>query len=335
MSTDYPVDKPLTPMKNFRDHKRDVQSVLKQLQKLIDKLRVMEESILSQEEALYVISEFAYDWEYWRGNDGTYKYVSPSCKTLTGYTPEEFYQDKDLLQKIIVAKDWQKWQDHSHTMDTKNEMVPLEFEIQTKEGETKWIHHVCRTVINRHGEHIGIRGSNRDITDLKKLQHRLEHVAGHDNLTGLANRSLFIEHLKQRIKEARRDKTMFAVAFIDLDGFKHINDTLGHDAGDHVLQKVAADLQQNLRANDIIARFGGDEFVGLFAISKSGDAYTLKEKILGRIGTTIHCKKFQIIIRLSIGISIYPSDGTTMDALLNMADHAMYAMKTNHKKNKR
>lgn len=318
-------------MKNFRDHKKSVQNILAQLQELINKLQTMEESILSQEEALYVISEFAYDWEYWRGTDGTYKYVSPSCKSVTGYSPEEFYQDKDLLQKIIVEKDWQKWLDHSHTMDTENEMVPIEFEIKTKRGKTKWIHHVCSTVINRHGEHIGIRGSNRDITDLKQLQHRLEHVAGHDNLTGLVNRSLFLEHLKQRIKESHRAKTPFAVAFIDLDGFKHINDTLGHDAGDHVLKKVAQRLKKHLRANDIIARFGGDEFVGIFSIAKDSDVHTLKEKILDRIATKIRCQKFQIIIRLSIGISVYPDDGTNIDTLLNKADKAMYAMKEIHK----
>ncbi len=318
-------------MKDFNDHKKNVRSILLELQELIDKLRSMEEEILSQEEALYVISKFAYDWEYWQGIDGTYKHVSPSCKTLTGYSPEEFYADPDLLQKIIIEKDWQKWQEHSHTMIRKDEMEPLEFEIRTKQGQTKWIHHVCRTVTNKQGDNIGIRGSNRDITDLKELQHRLLHVAGHDNLTGLANRSLLLEHLSQRLKEAKRNNSKFAVAFIDLDGFKGINDTLGHDAGDHVLRKVANDLQKNLRKEDIIARFGGDEFVGLFSISSAIDTATLKEKISNQIATKIHCSKFQIIIRLSIGISVYPADGTTIDVLLNKADNEMYAMKAINK----
>lgn len=318
-------------MKDINDHKKHVHAILFELQKLINELKRMEESMLTQEEILYVISEFAYDWEYWRAPDGSYKYISPSCKSVTGYSPEDFYENSGLLQEIIVAKDWQKWEEHTHTMAKDGEMVPLEFEIVTKDGITKWIHHVCRVVINKKGENIGIRGSNRDITELKKLQHRLEHVAGHDNLTGLVNRALFLEHLAQKIKEAKRNNTTFAVAFIDLDDFKDINDTFGHDAGDHVLKKVARNLQTNLRADDVIARLGGDEFVGIFSINQLGDAISLKEKIHTRIHPDIQCSTFHLTIHLSIGISIFPADGDTIDELLNKADNAMYRMKEKNK----
>jgi two-component system CheB/CheR fusion protein len=182
---------------------------------------------------------------------------------------------------------------------------------------------------------MGIRGSNRDITDLKKVQKRLQHVAGHDELTGLANRSLLLEYLEQSLKEAKRNQDMFAVAFIDLDGFKNINDTYGHDAGDHVLKKVAHNLQNNLRADDIIARFGGDEFVGVFAINKALDVTTLQKKIFDQINTHIDCKTFKITIELSVGISIYPIDGTTVDALLSKADNEMYIMKAKNKEKRK
>ncbi len=318
-------------MKDFACHKKEIQSTISSLQVLIDKLKALEESFLKQEETLFIISEFANDWEYWQGLDGNYKYVSPSCELITGYSPAEFYQDKNLLKKIIIPADWQKWQDHSHIMGKKNSVEPLEFEIRTKNGKPKWIHHVCRTVTNSAGDNLGIRGSNRDISELKALQEELKHVAGHDHLTGLANRSLLLEHLEQRLKDASRQHDMFVVAFIDLDGFKEINDTYGHDAGDHVLKRVAGELQKTLRKDDIIARFGGDEFVGIFKISSKADVGTIKDKILGKISPEIRCYKFAITIRFSIGMSVYPLDGVSMDQLLNKADDEMYAMKARNK----
>ncbi|MBU0681763.1 MAG: sensor domain-containing diguanylate cyclase [Proteobacteria bacterium] len=318
-------------MKDLDFHKKEIQSTISSLQVLIDKLKALEESFLKQEETLFIISEFANDWEYWQDVDGNYKYVSPSCELITGYSPSDFYQDKNLLKKIIVPADWRKWQDHSHIMGQENSVEPLEFEIRTKDGEPKWIHHVCRTVTNKAGDNMGIRGSNRDISELKALQDELKHVAGHDHLTGLANRSLFLEHLQQRLKDASRGHDMFVVAFIDLDGFKEINDTYGHDAGDHVLKRVAVELKMTLRQDDIIARFGGDEFVGIFKISSKADLATIKDKILNKISTEIQCYKYEITIRFSIGMSIYPLDGVSMDQLLNKADDEMYAMKARHK----
>ncbi|MEN8258897.1 MAG: sensor domain-containing diguanylate cyclase [Thermodesulfobacteriota bacterium] len=318
-------------MKDFDAHKKEIHSAISSLQVVTDKLKDLEESFLKQEETLFVIAEFANDWEYWQGVAGDYKYVSPSCQLITGYSPNDFYQDKDLLKKIIVQADWQKWQDHSHTMSRENVVEPLEFEIRTKTGIAKWIHHVCRTVTNSRGDILGVRGSNRDISKFKALQEQLQHVAGHDYLTGLANRSLFLEHLQQRLKDAKRHGDMFLVAFIDLDGFKDINDTYGHDAGDHVLKRVAAELEKTLRKDDIVARFGGDEFVGIFKISTKADVDTIKDKIIGKIRREITCYKFKITIQLSIGMSVYPQDGVSMDQLLNKADDEMYAMKARNK----
>ncbi|MHB1185209.1 MAG: sensor domain-containing diguanylate cyclase [Desulfobulbia bacterium] len=318
-------------MKPFEIHKNQVRTTIAELQAMIEKLRVMEESFLSQEEALFVISEFAYDWEYWQDVAGNYHYVSPSCESITGYSPDDFYKEPNLLQDIIVPDDWHKWKEHRHTMTENGKVEPLEFMIRSRDGETKWIHHVCRTVFNSAGENIGIRGSNRDISDLKALQEKLAHVASHDPLTGLANRSLFMEHLTHGMAEAARMGWMLVVAYIDLDGFKQINDTYGHEAGDHVLQRVARDLKKTMRQEDIIARFGGDEFVGLFHINSQADAATLKKKILEQIGTEIVCDTFQTSIQLSIGMSVYPTDSTDIDTLFKIADKEMYAMKSQNK----
>ena len=315
-------------MTGFKSGEKEICSKISSLQNQIDKLKKLAGTFLELEESLHVIAEFSNDWEYWQGPDGNYRYVSPSCELITGYTPNDFYQNKDLLKKIVVADDWPKWQSHHHSMGEMNKVEPIEFKIRTKSGEEKWIHHVCRTVTGNDGRKLGVRGSNRDITELKVIQEQLKHLAGHDPLTGLANRTLFFEHFHQRLKDAGRKNGMFVVVFIDLDNFKEINDTYGHNAGDQVLKRVAAELRGYLRTNDIIARFGGDEFAGIFNIVSPADGSTIMEKILKQVGSVINCNKFEINIHLSVGMSVFPQDGDSVDQLLKKADDNMYAMKT-------
>ena len=318
-------------MKDFGLLGKEIESVTSQMQDLVTRLQTLEERCLAQREALYVISEFASDWEYWQDEKGHYKYVSPSCECVTGYKPEDFYAERDILKRIIVEEHWPRWKDHSHIMKEDGRVEPLEFEIITREGERKWIHHVCRRVTDSEGKNIGIRGSNRDITDIKKLQEELRHVAGHDQLTDLPNRALFLEHLQQHIKQAKRQQAKFAVAFIDIDGFKGINDRYGHDAGDHILKRLAGDLTELSRENDIISRFGGDEFVALFHVNKHEGTRKIKERIIDYIETEIVCYNYDIIISYSVGMAVYPDEGITPDALLKYADTAMYAMKAKNK----
>ena len=314
-------------MQLFKDYKKNIQTTVADLEHLMTELKDVENAFLEYEEALWVISEFANDWEYWQSPSGVYRYVSPSCQAITGYLPEEFYENKNLLEDIIVSGDWHRWLEHAHSMIDEHEVEPLEFEIRTKDGQTKWIQHVCQPVLNTAGENLGIRGSNRDISSLKSLQEELKHMAGHDHLTGLANRALFMEHLEQTLKSAERERSNFIVAFIDLDKFKSINDTYGHFAGDEVLKRVALDLKKVVRNDDIIARFGGDEFVGIFKVNVQDDVERIKAKIVETINTEIVCFHLEIVFSLSVGMAIYPADGKTADALMTKADKAMYAMK--------
>jgi len=318
-------------MPELTHHRKQIKETIDQLRNLINKLQLLEDEYLKQEETLFVISEFANDWEYWQAPDGHYKYVSPSCKIVTGYTPHEFYDDPALFQKIITANNLEKWEAHSHSMARNGMVNPIEFKIHTKAGKVRWIHHICQTVTGKDGENLGVRGSNRDITELKKLQKKLKHMAGHDLLTGLPNRSLFLEHLKQTIREAKRNNSMFAVVFIDLDDFKQINDTYGHEAGDTVLKKLARTLTGVTRENDIVARLGGDEFVGLFDVIHDVDIDIIKKKISQDVLSEIHCSTYNINIQYSLGVSIYPSDGTSVDTLLKKADQAMYRQKKRNK----
>jgi diguanylate cyclase (GGDEF)-like protein len=169
-----------------------------------------------------------------------------------------------------------------------------------------------------------------------KLEHaqRVEYLAYHDGLTGLPNRSMFSKLLSQRISEARRYDRELAVAFLDLDRFKQINDTLGHEAGDQLLQEVATRLQGCVRDSDTVARLGGDEFVVLLPELEDGKlAATVAHKILGVLAKPFTLIGHEFRITASIGISVYPRDGQDEQTLTKNADIAMYQAKAEGKNN--
>jgi diguanylate cyclase (GGDEF)-like protein len=169
-----------------------------------------------------------------------------------------------------------------------------------------------------------------------KLEHarRVEYLAYHDGLTGLPNRSMFSKLLAQRISEARRYDKQLAVAFLDLDRFKQINDTLGHEAGDQLLVEVAARLQGCVRDSDTVARLGGDEFVVLLPEMEDGkQAIVVAQKILAVIGKAFTLIGHEFRVTASIGISVYPQDGQDEQTLTKNADIAMYQAKAEGKNN--
>jgi diguanylate cyclase (GGDEF)-like protein len=168
-----------------------------------------------------------------------------------------------------------------------------------------------------------------------KITHaqRLEYLAYHDGLTGLPNRSLFSKLLSQSISDARRYGKRLIVAFLDLDRFKHINDTLGHEAGDHLLQEMADRLKACVRESDTIARLGGDEFVVLLPVADAQFAATVAQKILSSIARPVILIGHEFRVTASIGISVYPHDGLDEQTLTKNADIAMYQAKEQGKNN--
>ncbi|HEY0957244.1 MAG TPA: CHASE domain-containing protein [Roseateles sp.] len=168
-----------------------------------------------------------------------------------------------------------------------------------------------------------------DITQSKAHEARMEHAALHDALTGLPNRLLLGDRLRQALHAAERNGQVFALAYLDLNGFKQINDTHGHDAGDEVLRAVASRLQAGLRASDTVARLGGDEFVVLLSPTQGP---TEAELVLGRLLDALSqpitlTTGSQVAVGSSLGLANYPEDGRTPDALMRRADEAMYANK--------
>ncbi|WP_051168238.1 sensor domain-containing diguanylate cyclase [Marinospirillum minutulum] len=168
-----------------------------------------------------------------------------------------------------------------------------------------------------------------DVTLRETEKERLEVLAYYDRLTGLPNRSLFFDRLQQVVARSLREKTKAALLFIDLDGFKAVNDTLGHDAGDTVLKVVSARLKGLVRKTDTVARLGGDEFVIILSqVNTEQDALSVAQKILEVVGQTIPLESGKSgQVGASIGISFCPTDGVTIDDLLMASDRAMYQSK--------
>lgn len=168
----------------------------------------------------------------------------------------------------------------------------------------------------------------RDISDRKEAEARIRYMAHHDALTGLPNRIMLADRLQQAIALARRNEKKVAVLLLDLDRFKHINDSLGHHIGDQLLEAVAMRLRACLRQSDTAARLGGDEFVLVLPEATSDhDAEVVARKVLATLSEPIQVESHQLHIGVSIGISLYPADGEDSGALLRAADTAMYQAK--------
>ncbi|MBF0611887.1 MAG: diguanylate cyclase [Magnetococcales bacterium] len=166
-----------------------------------------------------------------------------------------------------------------------------------------------------------------DITERKQREEKIAWQATHDSLTGLANRKHFLERLDKGVLTARLDGSALAVLFIDLDGFKSVNDTHGHEMGDLLLKHVAELLRQAVRREDLVARFGGDEFVILLRIASVEDAERVANKVIDLFAKPLSLATQELHVGSSIGVAVFPQDGGEGEALLRRADEGMYAAK--------
>ena len=171
----------------------------------------------------------------------------------------------------------------------------------------------------------------RDITFRKKQESMIKKLAYQDTLTGLPNRRAFLDKLEQLITDSEKGKADFAVFFIDLDGFKKVNDSLGHDAGDELLKRVSVLLTGCVRGNDIVARLAGDEFMILLPKANKEDCSIIADRIIESLSIPIYILGKEIQVTPSIGISLYPQNGEDATTLMKKADEAMYQAKNNGK----
>lgn len=172
------------------------------------------------------------------------------------------------------------------------------------------------------------RELEQEVAERRQAEAIITHMANHDSLTGLPIRPLFMDRLTHAIASARRSKHLVAVMFVDLDSFKSVNDTQGHDAGDILLKEAAERLVGCVRETDTVARHGGDEFtVVLTDVTDRSAVTTVATKMLDAIGEAYHLRGQDVVVGCSIGITLYPKDGDRADVLLERADAAMYIAK--------
>jgi diguanylate cyclase (GGDEF)-like protein/PAS domain S-box-containing protein len=202
----------------------------------------------------------------------------------------------------------------------------LEGEIRHLDGTSRHIQQVIFTIQTSKGFMLG--SITHDITERVQIEKRLEYLATHDALTELPNRALFYDRLEHALANARRNARHVGVLYLDLDGFKSVNDTFGHEGGDDLLSEVANRLSNCLRESDTVARLGGDEFTFcLENIQHAADAAIVAKKIFASIAEPFKVAGHEVLITASMGICLYPKDGLNVQELLRNADAAMYAVK--------
>lgn len=203
-----------------------------------------------------------------------------------------------------------------------------EFINHRKDGSTYWDDAIITPVKDDKQHVIGYVGMLEDVTLRKNMEERLRELAHFDKLTGLPNRALFLDRLQQAATRSKRERTRFALLFVDLDGFKAVNDGYGHDTGDALLQIVAQRLNECVRESDTVARMGGDEFtIILLNMLDARNASPIAEKIISSLSQPVVIGEHECHIGASIGISVFPDDGDDVATVLSHADGAMYEVK--------
>ncbi len=270
--------------------------------------------------------------------DGIIVSWNKGSKTLLGYTSKEM-QGKHL-KTIYPEEDYEELDKNIAFLKQKGKRRTV-VRLVKKSKEIIYAELSLSLLKDEKGKPIGMVGYAHDITERKKAEDELheqqivlQHQAHHDALTALPNRTLFHDRLEQAVEKAKRNKTLFALFFIDLDRFKQVNDSLGHSVGDNLLKVVTNRLKATIRREDTLARLGGDEFTIIMEdLSKAQDSSILAQKILEVLQQPIEVDKHTLYVSSSIGISLYPQDGTDASNLLKYADAAMYRAKEEGRNN--
>ncbi len=257
--------------------------------------------------------------------DGTIRMVNAAFCRVTGYKPEEVLGKNPR----ILQSGWQDPPFYRALWKALGATGHWEGEIwnRRKDGEIypEWLS--IGALRNPDGEVVYYVGVFTDITGRKLSEEHLAHMAYYDLLTGLPNRLLFRDRLGQALAQAQRQETKVAVLFLDLDGFKPLNDAHGHAFGDHVLFRTAQRLSECLRKSDTLARVGGDEFIILLGGATAESAAGMAQAILGSLARPLAVDGKDVRVGASIGVALYPDDNLDVENLIRLADAAMYRAK--------
>ena len=266
--------------------------------------------------------------------EGRYLAANPALAKLYGYAgPDELIADLAELDRRLYVEPGRRAA-FRRLMETHGEVRNFESEVYRRDGSRIWISENAHIVRGSDGRLICYEGTVQDVSERRHYEAQLERQANHDQLTGLPNRNLLRDRIEQGIARAARRGCMLALVFIDLDGFKFINDSLGHAAGDELLVEIAGRLNASIRSSDTVGRLGGDEFVLVLNDHEQlGSVISTLERVLQDIGRPAALAGRELQVGASLGVAMYPDDGDDADSLLKHADVAMYAAKSRGRNN--
>ncbi len=309
----------------IRDAEGEPLSFVSQIQDVTDRKEV-EQVIVESEERFRSLVQYSSDIITILETDGTVRYISPAVEKVMGYMPEE--------QLGTNAFESVHPDDRDRALDTFAEVLkrpglhpPLEFRLPHKDGSWRYLEHIVNNLL---GDPVvrGVVITTRDITERNAMEDQLHYQAFHDPLTGLPNRALFMDRLEHAVTLANRRGSKVAVLFIDLDNFKVINDSLGHNAGDQLLKAVAERLKACLRSEDTAARLGGDEFTILVEdVASVGEVVQIAGRVADILQPPVALEEQEVVPTVSTGIALSNSGHEQPADLLRHADLAMYRAK--------
>lgn len=259
-------------------------------------------------------------------------YISQGIEQISPFSNKEIMENPKLVKQLIrfLNDDFEKELDKLLIL---GERGSIQLEIKDQTNSHKWVEVEISPLKDNSSKLIRVNGCISNISEQKSLEQKLKQMAYYDELTDLPNRKFIQKHLRKTLARSKRHEHCFSVMFIDLDGFKKVNDSLGHECGDLLLIEVANRLNESVREEDLTGRLGGDEFMIVFEETNKEEVEKIAERIIDSLSKPILVNDNEAKISPSIGISMYPNDGIDIETLINNADKAMYYAKNNGKNN--
>ncbi|AEB10784.1 bifunctional diguanylate cyclase/phosphodiesterase [Marinithermus hydrothermalis] len=289
----------------------------------------LEEALRRSKQRFRALVQHSSDITYVLDARGQVRYVSPSVQELLGHPPRKL-TGRPFIELIHEADRGEADQALERVLQHPGKLLIHEFRARHGDGTYRWLEVRGKNLLHDSSVR-GIVINARDVTQRKRYEAQVEQLAYYDPLTQLANRRFLQERAQQAITHARRYGESLALLYLDLDRFKQVNDSLGHEAGDELLAQVAARLRRFVRESDTLARLGGDEFVLLLTEAGQEEASRSAERLVKALRQPFSVRGHTVSVEVSIGIALYPQDGSTFETLMRRADAAMYRAKNEHR----